>query len=297
MQLKPEQNKADMLAIAFWNVHKNPAASGHIEQLLRNLSAGIALAGHTGDVLFCLAEPANVNSAQIVQNLNGKAGGPWWQDAPTPGRFAVLSNLNRSTVRLEKQVLGCLPVTVKRIAAGHPSDYRIWFVHLTAPMGTGQPLLLTIHSATELRREIQRQEEASAHVRTLAIGDFNMPPYGPPMTAPMGLNAVACVKIAKKVKRTVARVEYPYFFNPMWRLLGCQTVDNQPGSYIFNDSADSTKWHMLDQVILRPCLVKSLTNDSPRILTSTGTHSLLTKSGLINESISDHLPVAVSLKI
>ncbi|WP_321839400.1 hypothetical protein [Burkholderia cepacia] len=286
-----------MLAIAFWNVHKNQGASPHIEDLIRNLSTGTALPGHQGDVLCCLGEPTNVNAAQIVANLNGANLGPWWHHTSVDGRFVLLTNLNQGSVQIGAQVAGCQPVTVTRVVGANPLAYQIWFVHLTAPVGTAQQVILMQSVAAELTRAMQQQELAAANTRTLAIGDFNMPPYGPAMTAPQGLNAVACKKIAARGSRTVLGTVYEYFYNPMWGLLGNQTADNQPGSYYLQDKADSTRWQLLDQVIVRPTLMERFINDSPRVLTGTGNNNLLRASGRINENISDHLPVVVSLDV
>jgi hypothetical protein len=81
----------------------------------------------------------------------------------------------------------------------------------------------------------------------------------------------------------------------MWGLLGDQ---HGPGAshYWADAGADSPKWHMLDQTLLRPSLMNRL--QTVRILDHDGQASLLTPDGVPSkEHVSDHLPILLSVDL
>jgi hypothetical protein len=57
-----------------------------------------------------------------------------------------------------------------------------------------------------------------------------MNPFETGLVAASGLNATMARKIAEKKERTVNARSFPFFYNPMWSLLG-DASDGSPGSY------------------------------------------------------------------
>ena len=73
---------------------------------------------------------------------------------------------------------------------------------------------------------IKQAEKQVGHQRTIVIGDFNMNPYEKGMVNASGFNAAMSRSIAMNRKRVLQGLHYPFFYNPMWSLMG----DLSPGS-------------------------------------------------------------------
>jgi hypothetical protein len=108
----------------------------------------------------------------------------------------------------------------------------------------------------ELARRIAQEEDRAGHQRTVLVGDMNMNPFQPGLVSTVGMNAVACRRIAERTTRTVQGRDYRLFYNPMWGHFGDSKGDTA-GSY-FYDSSEHTNyfWNVFDQVALRPELAK-----------------------------------------
>ena len=80
----------------------------------------------------------------------------------------------------------------------------------------------------------------------------------------------------------------------MWGQFGDRT-DGPPGTfYHLAPPPESHVWNIYDQVLLRPSMMDKL--EVVEVLSSDGTESLLTTSGLPSEmACSDHLPLLVRL--
>ncbi|WP_150128955.1 endonuclease/exonuclease/phosphatase family protein [Rhizobium phaseoli] len=289
-----------MLAIAFWNVHK--ARGANMMQGVVSLAAAIAAnqawSGPDGEVLMCLSEPGTLDENVLRNQLNLIAPGhTWWCEKSFPERFITLGTIDRATLSFSGQKSGCLPATVSRVN-GHNviSPYELWFVHLTSPINADDASGLQTAVARELREAVKEREILRSNSATIAIGDFNMSPYSRGMTDPTTLNAAAC-RTAAKGTRTVRSSQHNYFFNPMWEILGSRTADQQPGSFYRRYDNSAIFWHLYDQVLVRPELVDRVVPDSPWVMTTAGTCSLLTPRGAMDSRFSDHLPIAISLEI
>jgi exonuclease III len=138
------------------------------------------------------------------------------------------------------------------------------------------------------------------HSRSIVFGDFNSNPFESPVGSLSGMHAVSSRSIAAKISRKCYNVDYPFFYNPMWSLLGdFRSGDSPPGTY-YHDGSNPHEfyWHMLDQVLLRPELCERLTTNGLKIITKIGDQSLLTRSGIPDRSnASDHLPVLFTLDL
>jgi hypothetical protein len=285
-----------MIALAFWNIFKNQGACQNIADLLFDLSSNLTISGPDGEVLLGIAEPGEIDDAEIVKRISlVKPGSVWWARWSIGKRFLLIGNIQSSELSSFPEVYGCFPNTLTRSTPARKT-LPIWFVHLESPQGARSNVVHGVSEGAGLRHEIVTFENSVPSGDTIAIGDFNMAPYDAGMVAPRALNAVPCRTVAAKTSRTIKGTPYSYFFNPMWELLGSQTASQQPGTFFMTPRDDSTQWYILDQVILRPDVIAHM-HGVPKIITRVGVTSLLTKRNGINKKISDHLPIVLSLKI
>ncbi len=123
-----------------------------------------------------------------------------------------------------------------------------------------------------------------------------MNPFEPGLVASDGFHAVMDQKIARRRSRSVQGEDKPFFYNPMWGLMG----DSSPGSsgtyYDSKGGYINYFWNTFDQVLLRPDLLNHFSQESLQVISEVGSKSLLAETGLL-KSVSDHLPVLVRLSI
>lgn len=287
-----------MLAIAFWNVRKG--LGPNIEDAIVDLAVAIAtdatLSGTSGELLLGIGEPGNLDETALLKRLNSaKPNLTWWCHKSLGERFLCFGTV--SGVSFTSEVAGCLPCGFARMQSGGGlKSYGLWFVHLASPHGAWDIEEHNRDVAHSLRMAIEKGETDSSNCNTIAIGDFNMTPHDVAMVSPGGLFAASCSHVAKGISRKINNVNRSYFYNPMWTLLGSWSPTRQPGSYYKVINTRATKWHLIDQVIVRPSLIDQITAGTPIILSMAGKYALTTKKGCI-KSFSDHLPVAISLNI
>ncbi|MGK7928934.1 MAG: hypothetical protein AB4290_27470 [Spirulina sp.] len=144
---------------------------------------------------------------------------------------------------------------------------------------------------------IQEAENQVGHRRTLVIGDLNMNPFEDGIIAADGFHAVMTQQIARKRDRTVQGQRKPFFYNPIWGRMG-DLSPGAPGTY-YHSSSDYINyfWNTFDQVLLRPDLLDYFLPDGFQIISQIGENNLLTESGKISSSFSDHLPIMVKIEI
>ena len=150
----------------------------------------------------------------------------------------------------------------------------------------------------ELSGEIREAEKGIGHSRTILVGDFNMNPFEAGIVNANGFNAVMSRSIAERNSRIVQNREYPFFYNPMWSLLG-DASPGPPGTYYRSGSEHRNFfWYMFDQVLIRPDLLSSFSNEELRILDSDGAASFMTSHGTPDgHAVSDHLPILFRLRL
>jgi len=148
---------------------------------------------------------------------------------------------------------------------------------------------------TQLADLIRREEENIGHSRTVLVGDLNMNPFEAGVVGARGLHGVMCRRIAERRARVVQGTLYPFFYNPMWSLLG-DASPGPPGTYYRGGSEHVVFfWNMFDQVLIRPELLQLFSGQDLEILQSDGATSLVSASGL--PDCSDHLPILFSLRL
>jgi hypothetical protein len=270
-----------MLRFLFWNLNKKPLG-GRITRLLRT---------HAVDVLM-LVECAD--SVADISNLIATATDGHLKFAPSEADKIFV--FTASTVgQVEEQFVDPPgSITVRRLDLPQQTGLLLAVLHLPSRMNWS-PGAQAMHSV-ELAREIRTVEADVGHQRTIVVGDLNQNPYDPGLVGAQGFNAVMTKQLVRLQERVVQGRGYPYFYNPMWSVLGDRSP-GPPGTF-FHAAAppDSPIWNVYDQVLLRPSLMHTL--EDVRILNSDGVVSLVNRGGRpIRSTGSDHLPLYFSLRI
>ncbi|MDA2705025.1 hypothetical protein PDR95_25495 [Bacillus cereus] len=147
---------------------------------------------------------------------------------------------------------------------------------------------------------IEYIEEVYEIDKTIIMGDFNVNPYEPAMIEFFGMHATMCRNTALKEERVISDVAKRYLFNPSWQAYSnVGSDDTPPGTYYFDEKYDTTLtfWNVLDQVLIRPKLVKNSLNFE--IISGAGDKvpTLLSDGIPDKENYSDHLPILYTIKI
>ena len=113
-----------------------------------------------------------------------------------------------------------------------------------------------------------------------------------------GLHGVMSKNIAQEKIRMINKRKYPFFYNPMWNLLGDDNSES-PGTYYYRRAEHNILfWYMFDQVLIRPDLLDNFNSQDLKILTSDGNISFLTINGIPDKKVvSDHLPIFFKLNL
>lgn len=152
------------------------------------------------------------------------------------------------------------------------------------------------YEGRRLRAAIEETEQRLGIDKTIIIGDMNMSPFEPGMTAADGLHGIMDAEIAKKKSRIFREKNWSYFYNPMWSRMGDES-DGPSGTYFSNGSnLDPIHWHTFDQILLRPSLIDAYKKGEISVLTKIGSTPLI-KNNKIDKNISDHLPILLSIEL
>jgi exonuclease III len=272
-----------MFTILFWNLGKKPLATSVARLAFQ----------HQID-LIALTE-CHIDPEQMLLKLN--------QNEPTLYAYAP----NRVCRKIQ---------LFTRFSPSYSSiieeDERLIIRALQIPYTKLDILLAVIHFPSQMYLDenaqsvespiyadlIRKAENQIGHQRTVLIGDFNMDPFDRGMVNANGFQAVMSRQVAQQRTRSVQKREYPFFYNPMWSLLGDATP-GPPGTYYYNPSGHASYyWHTFDQVLLRPDLLDVFDNRDLYVLNTDGERPLLTKNGRPNqEESSDHLPILLKLNL
>jgi hypothetical protein len=270
--------------VLFWNLRK------------RDLGTFVATLAAEHEIdLIILAEPDNINNSDLVNGLSSQSGSTYRYHAfPGQERLRFFSRYPQSHFSLledsggisarKVQPPGCHPLIM--VAVHSPSQMH-WHT-------IGDRLVL----ATRIREVLESVEKRQGHKRSFVVGDFNSDPFDEGLINSDGLHAVPTRKIAARKSRKVDGQNRQFLYNPMWSLFGDLT-SGPPGSYYYPKSVSSCRfWHLFDQVLLRPELVKAFDSSKLEIITSIGSTKLISKIGIPKkEMFSDHLPILFSIKV
>ena len=184
-------------------------------------------------------------------------------------------------------------LSIRRLTLPESEPILVAAAHLPSKLSFSDESQL--FESVYLSRAISEVEAGEGHQRTILLGDLNMNPFEPGMVgARGGLNAVMSRRIAARKARTVQGEKYPFFYNPMWNHMGDRAETG--GTFYFENAEPVCYfWHMYDQVLLRPELLKKFEPEHVRILREVRGVSLLENGRPDKEMASDHLPVLLEL--
>ena len=277
------------LRIAFWNVHRRTEDDGPRHVDTTDLLVELVRTEQT-DVLM-LAEFHESRRVSLLEALNGAATPEFHMDS-TP-RFAVYW---RDPVSLISPLPSGHHYALYRVSRPAEDDVLLAGCHL--PCAMYADVITQASLAFELLASICAAESMSEHTRTAVVGDFNMDPYDPALVEPLLFNAVRLPNRALRGSRKIYKARRAFFYNPMWRYLGRPSSGMPPGTYRYEQDRRSIHWHVYDQVLVRPELLREgfFADDDVRVLTRVGSDSLLTRLRPDGNRLSDHLPVVLQLR-
>lgn len=187
-------------------------------------------------------------------------------------------------------------LSIRHIQIPQKESFLLAIVHLPSKLNSSSDSQAM--ACQNYVESIAAMERTVRHQRTVLIGDFNMNPFESGIISASAFNATMSRQIAKQGRRIVSARQYPYFYNPMWNLMG-DFANGPPGTH-YNRRGElvELQWNMYDQVMLRPELLPYLDSSSVQILTTDGIVSFLSKNGTPDaKNLSDHLPLLFSLSI
>lgn len=263
--------------ILFWNLGKK-----NLTNLVCKAAAQLPI-----DVIVLIE--SGLSSDLMLGALKSNASPGYHMPMATKGRFHLF---NRDAKLNFSEVYGGNRISLRQTSSAG-TELLLGFVHLVDKRNFDSMSQMT--QAGLLIGDIKRAEEKQKHSRTVIVGDFNMNPFDNVMNAVGGMNAMMTKNCVQAGSRKFQGVEYGFFYNPMWNLLGDRTP-GPPGTFYHSNSGKGHfGWNMLDQVLLRPSAIPWF-NDV-RILTEIGGSSLNTEMGRPSRSrASDHFPLLVTLK-
>lgn len=144
----------------------------------------------------------------------------------------------------------------------------------------------------ELADDVKDLEKETGIDNTIIIGDFNANPFSKEIISKNGLNAVLfkdLINTQEYVIHNNKRLQR--FYIPTLLMLSEEI--KQYGSYYYSSGSESLYWNAFDQVAVRFKLVDSISHIE--YCKYVGGESLITKIGLPNKKISDHLPLYVEV--
>lgn len=197
-------------------------------------------------------------------------------------------------------------VHLKKI--GGIEEFNIAAVHLHSKVGNSerQQLWKNLPIINKIK---EFENKVSNNSNTILVGDFNHNPYENNLCDPYILNS----KDSKKVITTLTNnpitksKDNNFWYNPMWNFLGDYDFtsgrERVTGTYFRYSIDESPIWNLLDGFILRPSIMDRVDYNQSSILTSTKSTQFLKPFtikkdvSLINDQLSDHLPIKFTLTI
>nr|WP_300013219.1 hypothetical protein [Methylovulum sp.] len=240
------------------------------------------------DVLM-LAENA-LGVAEVLAKLNTPEVADFHYNSGLCERIAIFSKFKDRQIKPQFE---STHISIRHLKPPNGADLLLVVVHL--PSKLRQSNDSQAFEMPAIARDIIRMEYKVGHQRTVLVGDLNMNPFETGLIAANGLHATMARRIAEKKTRIVNGRSYPFFYNPMWSLLG-DTSNRPSGSHYYHKSEQvSYFWHLFDQVLLRPDVLPMFQNENLKLIDSVGDCSLLTRNGIPDKNISDHLPILFQL--
>ncbi|MGG2466860.1 endonuclease/exonuclease/phosphatase family protein [Paraclostridium bifermentans] len=264
----------------FWNVNgnSNKDKETDINELLKEIIIEnkcdiIALAEYNNDINLLLKklekEGYNFYESQSIACTKIKV-----ITNIIPQKINTIQDETRYTIKV-------IPIDNDKI-----KFLNVVFVHLPDKKNSND--YTRLHQITKIKSNLEEIENNLDNWNSIIVGDFNMNPFETNMVSFLGMNSLNSRKLVKRTPyKIVDKYKHYRFYNPMWNLLG---DNNSPeGTYYYNNSDHC--WNILDQVVIRPSLIEFFDLKNLKIISSVNKKSLLSKNGLPDKQISDHLPL------
>jgi len=192
------------------------------------------------------------------------------------------------------------------ITASDGFEFNLVGVHLYSMAGKSEMQQLSENA--DVGQNLTEFIRRTGQDQTIILGDFNLVPFSPLLQSHLIFNAIPVKEVVREqVHRRLARQDHPYYYNPMWNLVGDYDyrtkTERVPGTY-YMDTVDPAvyQWSLLDQVALSRSVMDKLDMESLMIVTSINGKSLLhikpagRKNSYLNHAYSDHLPIKFTVK-
>jgi len=155
-------------------------------------------------------------------------------------------------VRLRLRKMGPAAGTFWAVVNHWPSDFR------SGPTRGAWPRSLV----GKVLAEFMEARALSAAPAVLLMGDFNCEPFDAPLTGGL-VSGTRLVSVREHARAMNERTTLPYFYNPMWRVLGegialerrirgREVPPRPPGTYTraLDRDSPSAEWRCLDQILV-----------------------------------------------
>lgn len=225
-----------------------------------------------------------------------------------PDRKYVRIFLKRKTTLARDMPTSNLSNKLRCIKLTTPNgyDFNLVGVHLYSKTGSDDADQFELNLTTASL--ITQFEALSKTKNTIVIGDLNHHPFDIDLQSTFIFNSLNDRQLIKalKTKRHLS-VDYPFYYNPMWNLLGDHNYNGNnlkvPGSFFrHSDRKSIFHWNLLDGVLLSTPMMDTLNLESLKILTSINGKNLVDYTKVSNilsvltSGFSDHLPVMFTIK-
>jgi len=270
-----------LAVVAFWNINKRKR-QGLIGDLVREYAVDIV----------ALAE-CEIDESNLLYRLNVGQERKYYPVDILPSRVKIYSRYDADCFEPIRDFGG---ITIRHLSLPGSEGILLVAVHLPSRLYRREEEQYI--NTTVVAEKVIEAEHIVGHRRTVIFGDFNMDPFEMGMIGAGAMHAVMDRKIAEKGSRVISGKRYSFFYNPMWGKMG-DAEDSTPGTYYYNSGTEVCLfWHMLDQVIVSPELLKEFDCEKLKIITQIGERSIVSESGIPSRKVgSDHLPIVFEIKI
>lgn len=268
-----------MINIAFWNTYCNKNIDTVLSAMMAENSIDIlGMCEYSGNADLLVLNPLlKKKGYRIIKPIAASKQMPIIYSTETVSYKGPIADQDRYSVH-EFMIDGI--------------SFLISFVHLPSKMMGDNEMECKAVSGLILH-DIKEWESKQNKKRTMIVGDFNLDPYEKTILWADGFHAYPDSIDAEK-KKTIQKVSYESFYNPMWNMFGDK--EYPPGTYYFRKPGRSAQWHVFDQVIMRYDMTKCFDKKSLRIITRINQFSLADKNGRPNKAeYSDHFPIFFSI--
>ncbi len=269
------------MKIVFWNINGKDLLT-ELDLLAQEINP---------DILF-IAE-SQLSISRLLSALNNKKSNYYFNMDPVCEKILMFSKFHDKFV---KPITSNIRYTVRAIEVPTYPSFNLMSLHFQSKVNWDFADQAA-HSAT-LKSIIGDFEAKTGSSRTMIIGDFNMNPFDFGMVQTTGLHSVMSKEVALKKSRIVDGTEYPFFYNPMWSFYGDYGKGEVNGT-LYNTMSKPINyfWNIFDQIIIRPDLIPYIDEDRLEIINEFGDKlKLLNRANIIDNSISDHLPITITIK-